>query len=71
MAQPIFYKWDGVGLSLVSGDNLITKGAVDLEEFSIHNRQYIAVANFINDNKLHHVDSEIYIYNLDASRYSI
>ena len=68
MGMPIFYKWDGVGLSLISGSKLITNGATDIEAFSIHDQQYIAVANFINDQNEHHLDSEVYIYNLDSGR---
>lgn len=69
MGAPIFYRWDGIGLSLVSGDKLVTYGAKDVEAFSIHNQNYVAVANYINDQKNHHLDSEVYVYNLHSGRY--
>ena len=65
MSKPLFYRWDGVGLSLARSENLITYGAEDVEVFDIHNNAYIAVANYVNDQNLHHIDSEIYFYNLD------
>ena len=69
MGRPIFYKWDGIGLSLVSSSRLITHGARDIEAFSIHEQQYIAVANYKNDQKSHHLDSEVYLYNIEGERY--
>ncbi|XP_012553483.3 uncharacterized protein LOC101236068 [Hydra vulgaris] len=69
ITKPTFYKWDGVGLSLTPGENLFTAGALDIEAFTIHNIQYIAVANFINDQSINHLDSEVYIYNLFTSRF--
>lgn len=68
MSEPLFYRWDGVGLSVVRSDNLVTYGAKDLEAFQIHNNAYVAVANYINDQKSHHLDSEVYFYNLDKKR---
>lgn len=67
--MPIFYKWDGVGLSLVRSSRLITQGAKDIEAFSIHDQQYIAVANYRDDQGVHHLDSEIYLYSLDTQQW--
>ena len=68
MGEPVFYKWDGVGLSVVTGENLVTYGAVDIEPFTIHNQQYVAVANYVNDQDVHHLDSEVYMYNVLSGR---
>lgn len=61
---PIFYEWTGVGLSVVGSEDLQTSGAEDLESFHIHDTAYVAVANHINDQGEHHLDSEVYIFDL-------
>jgi len=69
-SEPKFYRWDGIGLALVSGEKLVTYNAKDIQPFTIHNQQYIAVANHNNDLNSYHIDSEIYVYNVLLARFS-
>lgn len=51
------------------GESLVTFGAVDVESFSIHTVQLLAVANHINDAQIHHIDSEVYTFSLSRQRF--
>ena len=70
MGEPVFYRWDGVGLSVVTGENLVTYRAADIEPFAIHNQQYVAVANYVNDQDLYHLDSKLYMCNALSGRFN-
>ncbi|MEO0688568.1 MAG: hypothetical protein AAFY76_26765 [Cyanobacteria bacterium J06649_11] len=51
-------------MSVVGSEDLQTNGAEDLESFHIHDTAYVAVANHINDQGEHHLDSEVYTFDL-------
>ena len=70
MGEPVFYRWDGVGLSVVTGENLVTYRAADIEPFAIHNQQYVAVANYVNDHDVYHLDSKLYMCNALSGRFN-
>ena len=70
MGEPVFYKWDGVGLSVVTGENLVTYRAADIDPFAIHNQQYVAVANYVNDQDVYFLDSKLYMCNALSGRFN-
>ena len=70
MGEPVFYRWDGVGLSVVTGENLVTYRAADTEPFAIHNQQYVAVANYVNDHDVYYLDSKLYMCNALSGRFN-
>ena len=53
----------------MSSGHLETHGAKDVVAFSIHNKHFLAVANYVNDAQTIHLDSEIFIYNVERMRF--
>ena len=42
---------------------------MDIEAFALHHKHFTVVANFVNDEGSHHIDSEIFIYSSNLKRF--
>ena len=68
-ASPQFYKVKQNHFEALASEHLETHGAKDIVAFSIHHKHFVAIANYRNDAQTLHLDSEIFIYNAEQSRF--
>eukprot|EP00794_Sanderia_malayensis_P006818 gene6818-7587_t len=66
---PRFYVWKAVSFQVIPSDSLVTYGATDIDAFALHHKHFVVVANFVNDEGSHHLDSEIFIYSSNLKRF--
>ncbi|XP_014667081.1 PREDICTED: uncharacterized protein LOC106808751 isoform X2 [Priapulus caudatus] len=59
-AYSFIYRWEGVAFS--SAYRIKTSGARDIEPFTIYDKQYLAVANHVDDGGNVAIESEIFVY---------
>ncbi len=66
---PRFFAWKTVSFQVIPSDSLATYGATDIEAFALHHKHFVAVANYVNDDGSHHLDSEIFTYSSNLKRF--
>ncbi len=67
--SPRFYVWKSVSFQVIPSDSLVTYGAADIEAFELHHKHFVVVANHVDDDGSHHLDSEIFIYSSNLKRF--
>ncbi|XP_014667086.1 PREDICTED: uncharacterized protein LOC106808758 [Priapulus caudatus] len=59
-AYSFIYRWEDVAFN--SAYRVKTSGATDIEPFTIYDKQYLAVANYVDDGGNVAIESEIFVY---------